>query len=438
MTASPLTRRERSEAFAWHGGRAVTVGEFVADVTATAGALPDGDRLINVCEDRYRFMVAFFAVVLAGRTNLLPAARSPDALGKLAEQYPGARPLRDDAVVLRQGAEAAPRVPEIPDDAVAAVAFTSGSTGDPQAHEKRWGALVAGASLHSERLVLSAAAMTGSAAAEEPAALVATVPPWHMYGLEWTMLLPTRAAVTVYCGESFFPSDVRRGLAAVASCRVLVTTPVHLRAMLRACLDFPAVDALVCATAPLERSLAMDAEERLGGPVLEIYGCSEAGTLAHRLPATDERWRPFPGLALSVDAGVSFVSADFLPEPVALADRLDLAGDGSFRLLGRLGDLVKVAGKRASLADLTARLLSLPGVEDAVIINPADVGARSDRLVAFVVAPGQSAESIRRRLAERVDAAFLPRPLKLVPALPRSDTGKLTRAAVRALLRAEG
>ncbi len=41
---------------------------------------------------------------------------------------------------------------------------------------------------------------------------------------------------------------------------------------------------------------------------------------------------------------------------------------------------------------------------------------------------------VRRRLAERVDAAFLPRPLKVVKALPRSQTGKLSRAAVQALL----
>jgi acyl-coenzyme A synthetase/AMP-(fatty) acid ligase len=39
------------------------------------------------------------------------------------------------------------------------------------------------------------------------------------------------------------------------------------------------------------------------------------------------------------------------------------------------------------------------------------------------------------RLRERIDPAFLPRPLKLVERLPRELTGKLPRAAVRALQR---
>jgi acyl-coenzyme A synthetase/AMP-(fatty) acid ligase len=120
---------------------------------------------------------------------------------------------------------------------------------------------------------------------------------------------------------------------------------------------------------------------------------------------------------------------------VVLADRLELSDDGTFLLLGRQGDLVKVAGKRASLADLTARLLSIPGVEDGVIVEPSALGAEDgDRLCAFVVAPGLSAEAIRRRLAQLIDPAFLPRPLKVVAQLPRSQTGKLTRETLEVLL----
>ncbi len=349
MTASPppaLIQRKGRDPFAWHDGRPITVDEFLHDVRRTAAALPDVRWLVNACEDRYRFLVAFFAIVITGRANLLPAVRTPDAFQSLTETYPGAAAVTDDAVSVggRSGHDGTAPMPAVAEDAVAAIAFTSGSTGAPQPHAKPWSALAAGAGLHAQRLTLTVADPWQAAVT-----LVATVPPWHMYGLEWTVLLATRAPVTVYCGESFFPDDVRRALSVGEGRRVLVTTPIHLRALMRAAIDYPTVDVVVCATAPLERALAEEAEARLGARLLEIYGCSEAGTLAHRLPTGGERWWPFPGFALAVDDGVATVAADFLPAPVPLADRLELAADGSFRLLGRLGDLVKVAGKRASL-----------------------------------------------------------------------------------------
>ena len=55
------------------------------------------------------------------------------------------------------------------------------------------------------------------------------------------------------------------------------------------------------------------------------------------------------------------------------------------------------------------------------------------RLAAFAVAPGCSAEQIIESLRTRIDAAFLPRPLYLVDALPRNDVGKLPRVAIDGL-----
>src|SRR3546814_2723783 len=94
--------------------------------------------------------------------------------------------------------------------------------------------------------------------------------------------------------------------------------------------------------------------------------------------------------------------------------------------------LLKVAGKRASLADLTQRLLAIPGVDDAVIFNAAD--GESARLAALVVAPGLSEAAIVDALATQIDAAFLPRPLRKVAQLPRNALGKLPRTLLLELL----
>jgi acyl-coenzyme A synthetase/AMP-(fatty) acid ligase len=62
-------------------------------------------------------------------------------------------------------------------------------------------------------------------------AVVATVPPQHIYGIEMSVLLPLLGDVQVHSGRPFFPSDIASALEQMPEPRVLVTTPVHLRAL---------------------------------------------------------------------------------------------------------------------------------------------------------------------------------------------------------------
>jgi acyl-coenzyme A synthetase/AMP-(fatty) acid ligase len=112
-------------------------------------------------------------------------------------------------------------------------------------------------------------------------------------------------------------------------------------------------------------------------------------------------------------------------------------GAGGFVLLGRDADLVEIAGKRASLADITRRLCAVAGVEDAIAFQPeaAATGVAS-RVAALVVSRGASARQIADQLAASVDAAFVPRPLVLVERIPRDPVGKISRAQLLELARA--
>jgi acyl-coenzyme A synthetase/AMP-(fatty) acid ligase len=431
----PLTNRPGSDVICRRHGRAITVGEILAEASALADRLPadgpEGAHAINICTDRYHALLGFIAALMRGHVTLLNADPAPQRLLSLAARNPGCYVLTDGAApdvpslrVIQLGKDgyasanalrATPMVPRIPANRVVAIGFTSGSTGEPTEHRKPWGALVAAA---------HAAAARFSLRAEDgiPATILATVPPQHMYGFETTMVLPLQAAVATHAGESFFPSDVLDVLATLPPRRVLITTPLHLRALLAEGRTPAPLDAVISATAPLAMSMAEAVERDWHSPMLEIYGATEAGSMASRRTVMEQDWLPYGGVELR-PAGV------FVPGlgEVALADSLEPTPAGRFRLLGRRSDLVKLGGRRASLADLNRRLLEVEGVQDAVFVAPENLESNpAARLAAYVVAPGRSAEEILAALRTRLEPVFLPRPMLLVPSLPRDRLGKLS------------
>lgn len=118
-----------------------------------------------------------------------------------------------------------------------------------------------------------------------------------------------------------------------------------------------------------------------------------------------------------------------------MLDRVRVIDRKSFELLGRPDDLIKVAGKRISLADLNLKLNSIQGVIDGAFLVRNDDGENGVvRLAAAVVAPDVSNEDILRALSQHADKVFLPRPLYRVDSIPRNATGKLTRLALQAML----
>jgi acyl-coenzyme A synthetase/AMP-(fatty) acid ligase len=444
VAALPLLTDARPDrVFAWHEGQPLRVGRFIADVRAAAAALPAATHAVNLCEDRYTFLVAFCAVASRGQTNLLPPSRAAQAIEEVMAGHPGSYALGDaphtglctnyhSLRLDRAGAPGDNTVPALYAEQVVAIGFTSGSTGRPKPNPKTWSSVHA-SSLHNARTLADALALAPGALAH----VVATVPPQHMYGLELSVLLPLLGPFAVHGGKPFFPADVAAALAEVPAPRVLVTTPIHLKALLRDPVELPALGAITSATAPLCRELAAEAEARYGAPVVELFGSTETCVIAHRRTATETAWHLYPEIVLRPQPDGTLVDAPYFSHAVALQDVVEILPDHRFHLRGRNADLVEIAGKRASLADLTHRLLALPGVTDAVAfqLDEADsAGVR--RIAALIVAPGRCEAELLDELRQAVDPVFLPRPLRRVEALPRNETGKLVRDALLAALRA--
>jgi acyl-coenzyme A synthetase/AMP-(fatty) acid ligase len=423
-------------AIAWRADGPISVGRFHAEVRALAARLPAGGAILNVCQDRYRFAVGLAAGLLAGKQSLLPAAHTPEMVRQLQAGAPDLFCLHDgggEDIALPRFAFPSELVGDDPwpvfiDPAQPAVTlFTSGSTGLPTPHLRSWGALVRNGAAEAERLGLRDAGH----------AIVATVPAQHSYGLESTVLLALQGGCSFWAGRPYYPADIAAALAAVPRPRLLVTTPFHLRALLESGVAVPPVDMLLSATAPLSAALAGEAEQRLGAPLYEIYGCSESGQLASRRTCDTQRWTLFPGIRFAATGETCAVEGGHVEGRVPLSDLLEVGADGRFLLLGRHADMVNIAGKRSSVAYLSQQLLAIPGVEDGCFHLPEAAEAPLEavtRLTAFVVAPTLASARILAGLRERIDPVFLPRPLIRVDRLPRNATGKLPRAALDALL----
>ena len=154
--------RDLEAPLAWRAGGPISARQFLADVASLAARLPAEARIVNLCADRYRFAVALAASWSRGLLCLLPPNALPETLANLDGGGLPLCALIDDAdaviasmPVLRVDAPQpgdVVAVPRLPADAEVACLLTSGSTGQPQPHAKRWGALMRNIAAEADRL----------------------------------------------------------------------------------------------------------------------------------------------------------------------------------------------------------------------------------------------------------------------------------------------
>jgi acyl-coenzyme A synthetase/AMP-(fatty) acid ligase len=434
-TIALLSHTSAAAAVAYRGGQAISAQRLLDDAQHLARTLPPGRHVLNVCSDRYRFAVGFAACLITNRVSLLPSTHTPEVIRQMLKFAPDAFCLTDDArcdieLPRMLYAESPPQpaaafvVPMIPTRQLAAIVFTSGSTGTPLPYEKTWGPLA--------RCILAGAPLLGLMDGRSHA-LVGTVPAQHMYGFESTLLLALLSG-NAFCAERpFYPADVAEAVDRLPRPRVLVTTPVHLRTLLASEVDFPAVDLVMSATAPLAQQLARDVEERYQTQLLEIYGSTETGQIALRRSAQSAAWRLWPGVGLSTVNDQTFAHGGHIEQRTLMCDVIEILGAHEFLLHGRTADMVNVAGKRSSFAYLNAQLNAIPGVIDGAFFLRDDPSGDTGvaRLCAMVVAPAMSVAALTEQLRQRIDSVFLPRPLLMVEQLPRNATGKLPQQTLQ-------
>jgi acyl-coenzyme A synthetase/AMP-(fatty) acid ligase len=391
-----------------------SAGDLLRDAAAVARALPPAssraDRALVVCDDRYRFAVCLLAAWKTGRVVALPPNGQPGTIRRLAAEDGAMMVLGDGdhlpgldvrSVLAQPGAVPAFAPPVLEADLLLAILFTSGSTGAPEPWPKT------AAQLLGEALLLSEVFGVGPGDR-----ILATLPPQHIYGLLFGVLLPLVSGGAFLRSTPLHPESVGER-ARETSATVLVSVPAHLKYLAApGRSEAPRFRLLFSSGAPLDALLAQ-ALPRLAHEAHEILGSTETGGVASRRPAVEERWRPLPGVQVEEGPeGRLLLDSPFLDacadRPFPCADRIELAADGAFRHLGRVDDVVKVAGKRLALSDLERMLRAIEGVRDAAALAVSTDAARGTEVWAVVAGQGLAQSAIREALLQQLDPVLLP------------------------------
>lgn len=212
---------------AWHQGKSMPASTVLSHIRFISDQLPHKQYVINMCQDRYAFLVGFAAALFHNQTTLLPPNQTPDILQQLLNQYPDSYYMTDgqerieglEGITLNLDSSSDRPPMENPyflDSHIAAIAFTSGTTGRPRPNPKTWGSMVQIAKKTGERLAFSD---------NDPVTIVATVPHQHMYGLETSIMLPLQHGWCIHSERPFFPEDIAASLSQHPSQRIVVSTP---------------------------------------------------------------------------------------------------------------------------------------------------------------------------------------------------------------------
>lgn len=404
--------------------------------------LGNASVLCNLCDSRVGFLVAWLAALRNRCRLILPPSGGQadiDAILKLngspvvvvvdnakalaSRQSSGMTCLSAQPEWLPPRASAAELAWQPAWDNADVLLYTSGSTGAPMPHAKTLRQLAAGALALGARLTQD---LEGGL--DSVQRLVCSVPPQHMFGIECSVMLPLLHSIAVLEGRPLLPADVRAAFID-SPAGAWIATPLHLRFLVQSGETLPNCRVVIASTMALAPTLALETEALAGAPVLEIYGSTETGVLAMRRTAHESAWRTIDGVRIESTADTTLAEGAHFPSPARLPDRVEVNADGSFTLLGRQNDVVKIAGRRASLAGLNLLLQELPGLDDGVFYMPS-AGESTERLCLIHSGPELPRAATEAWLRARVDPVFLPRTMIRVDRLPRNESGKLPQRAL--------
>ncbi len=355
---------------------------------------------------------------------------------------------------------AAPEVAFDPANDIAAVPYSSGTTG-----------LSKGVMLSHGNLVANMVQCEALFALSPGDVVIAVLPFFHQAGLAGIMNTGLRAGATIVTVPRFEPGQFLDLLERYAVTRGHVVPPMALALARHPAIagrNLSALRHITCGAAPLGAELEEELAQRLGCAVSQVYGLTEASLITHMAPPFGRAGKrgsvgpPVPGTECRLvdpqtgaDAGPGErgevwvrgpqVMRGYLNNPAATAAVIDRAGwlhtgdlgiadeDGWLTIADRVKELIEYKGLQVAPAELEAILITHPQVADCAVIGVPDEEA-GEAPKAFVVPAGDDfdADAVLGFVNGQLAPYKRIRLIECVPEIPKSPAGKVLRRLLRA------
>ena len=314
--------------------------------------------------------------------------------------------------------------------AVCLLKVTSGSTGLPR-----------GLAFTHGQMIADGRQICAGMGINESDTNLGVIPLGHSYGLGNLVMPLLVQGTALACVGTPLPRVIAAQCAA-SVVTVFPAVPALLRALSRSGLaagDLAPLRLVISAGAPIAPLEARAFRECFGLRVNVFYGSSETGGISYDATGGDAEaglrvGRALPGVSItSIRGGRLRVSspAVFGRGSHSPADSAEIGPDGTLALTGRVGRMVKVAGRRLDLSGFELELGRLPGVRGVV----ASAHPEKPEALAVLVASDLDVRSLRLLLVGHLPSWKLPERIRVVEELPLTQRGKVDRTASEDLLR---
>jgi long-chain acyl-CoA synthetase len=416
------------------------------DVPAILDTRGEVLRTFDDIETRARTLEAKIDPASAGQVHPIDLGNHPDwpsSLLACLRRCVVALPLED--TITAQQREAAIRVCSVPDAAdwgeppPVLLKLTSGTTAAPRAIRFR-----------SEQLLADCIQICGTMGIGADDLNFGVIPLSHSYGFSNLVTPLLMRGVPMVLSRDRMPRAVLDDLARTGA-TVFPGMPVFYQAFCEM-ENAPALAKLrlcISAGAPLPLEVARKFRKKFQSAIHSFYGSSECGGICYDREARLEEpgfvGPPMEGVKLELlEPGApasrirvrSAATGDgYFPEPddeklgggFFIPDDLLSASDSGFRIVGRISDIINVAGKKVNPAEVEAELLRCPGVRAAVVFGR-ESPLRNEEVAACVAAGvGLRETDLLEFCRERLSGWQVPKRIFFVDEIPVNERGKVSR-----------
>lgn len=291
---------------------------------------------------------------------------------------------------------------------------SSGSTGQPRKYEQRWSDLLNEANFFADYLTQHAMTVTR---------VVSAVPPQHIYGFIFSILLPEILRVPVVRGLKAFTLTQGQRL---KNGDLLVGFPSWYQQLMQANSAFPLGAFAVCSSGPIAAPVLQHLQQQGLKTILEVFGSTETAGVGVR-HQRDGWYQLLPRWQRHDESHLIDVQRQ---QTQALPDHVEWLDEQQFKPLARKDDAVQVNGYNVYPRRIAALIAEHPNVKTARVrlLNDQESSGLKALLITEESARDIPAEAVIAQvaswLATKLDDAEMPRKFSVAGKIPVNDMGK--------------